>query len=799
MISFRIPILLTSIILLLLSFYFAKNFRLDASSDTLILQNDENFQYFEYYNKIFPSKNFLILAVKSNNKIDEDYIKNINSIKNQLNKIDKIDSIFSIVDLPILFLNKLTLSDLKNIEIPNINNSNHKLDQVLDEFAESPIFSNLIINKKKNLSSLIIYLKKNEEYEKIKKLKKNLELNNLNKNEINKKYFQYKQINKNERKKLIKKIRNIINEQNNEYKYYLGGIDMIASDTINFIQKDIIIFSFVVLFFIIIVLFIIYRELKWVIIPLMTSIYSVIIMIGLIGFMSWEITAISGNFILLMLILSISMNIHIINNYRINYRHNSNSNILFITINEMFWPCLYTALTTIVAFGSLLFSNIKPIIDFGYIMIMALLIIFFSSFTILPLIISYFPTIKQNKSLKFSILNNFSNISIKKSNTIISLNIILFIISIFGFYKLNVENSFINYFKSNTEIHQGMKLIDTELGGTTPLDIIINFNDNINVVESDINNENEESLDFEEDLFFEEGLFENEKDQTWFTEEKLSIVKKIHEYLDQKNEIGKVQSLDSLIQMANLINKSDLSIFELSILYKEIPENYKNSLIDPFLSTQNNMVKITARIKDSEKIKRNELIKDINSYIDQNFKEIKDFKVNGLLVLYNDMLQSLFSSQIKSFGIILISIFIMFLILFKSLKLSFFGIIPNIFASSFILGLIGILGIPLDIMTITIAAITIGIAVDNTIHYIYRIKENRKKDNNINNLIENTHANVGYAVLTTSLTIAFGFSVLCLSNFIPTILFGIFTALAMIIAMLGVLLTLPSILSKFKI
>jgi len=301
-------------------------------------------------------------------------------------------------------------------------------------------------------------------------------------------------------------------------------------------------------------------------------------------------------------------------------------------------------------------------------------------------------------------------------------------------------------------------------------------------------------LELSDDIFFNQ-----QEGNNWFTKEKLITIKKIHEFLEQRNEIGKVQSIYSLINMANLINKKNLTIFELSILYNKIPENYKEDLINPFLSIDENMIKISARIKDSDEIKRDILILDINKYIQKEFKNISEFKVNGLLVLYNNMLQSLFNSQIKSFSIILISIFIMFMILFRSLKLSIIGIIPNIFASSIILGIIGLLNIPLDIMTITIAAITIGIAVDNTIHYIYNIKENKKIIKSNSELIKYAHNNVGKAVLTTSLTIAFGFSVLSLSNFVPTILFGIFTSLAMIIAMIGVLITLPSILYKVKL
>ena len=794
----KILISIFALLLIIISVYFTFNIKLDASSDTLILKNDKTFEYFEYYNNIFPSKNFLILAVKSNKNIDENYLQNIQKLNEKIKNLTNVESTLTILDAPILLSNNITLSELANSDIETIRNTNIDNDIILDEFSNSPILKDQLINKDKNLTSIIIYTKKNDNLKELRIKKNQNELNKDERKNIEKKYNLEKIKYNNDRDKLILDIREIISTENNEYKYYLGGIDMIASDTISFVKNDIKIFGFAVLIFIVFVLFLIYRDIKWVIIPLITTVYSVLFMTGFVGFMKWEITAISSNFISLMLILSISMNIHIVNHYRIHSIDNTITNKLYYTMTKMFWPCLYTGLTTIVAFSSLLFSNIKPIIDFGFIMVFALLFIFLSSFTILPLLISFFPKIKKDKIKRFFILDLFYKISIKNTYIIFSINLIFICFSIYGINKLNVENSFINYFKSNTEIHKGMKLIDTELGGTTPIDVIIKFNKDKFDIDINDNIENDdEDLIFEDEIFLEEDLFsENISEESWFTDEKIITIKKIHQYLESRKEIGKVQSIYSLIEMGNLINKKELTNFEISILYKEIPENYKIRLINPFLSTENNMVKINARVKDSYEINRNQLIFEIKKYIESEFNNVDTFEINGLLVLYNNMLQSLFDSQLKSFGIILLAIFVMFLILFQSIKLSIFGMIPNIIASTFILGLIGNLGIPLDIMTITIAAITIGIAVDNTIHYIYRVKEN--KNNIIEESIKKAHNNVGNAVLTTSLTIAFGFSVLILSNFIPTILFGLFTALAMILAMLGVLITLPTLIYKYK-
>ena len=795
----KILISFFAILVLLFFSNFIKNFKIDASSDTLILQNDEDFKYFNYYNKVFPTKNFLVLAISSNEIIDENYIKKINTLKNKLMKIKEIDSIFSIVDAPILLTNNLQLTDLKNT-IENINNTEITLSKVLKEFSNNPLYVNQIISQDKKISSLIIYLKKDQIFLKLKE-NKNLSSNNLNE------YKKNKDIQNKKRQELIKNIRIIINEEqnndtklNNKFNYYLGGIDMIIDDSITYVKKDILFFSFSVTLFIFIILFIIFKNIKWVIIPLISSGYSIIIMIGLMGLFKWEVTAISSNFISLMLILSISMSIHIINNYKKNYNNKDIQEPIKTTLTNMFWPCFYTALTTIVAFSSLIFSDIKPIIDFGIIMIVALFLIFLTSFTILPLLIYIWPTIDNKKNINLIVLKYFSNLSLNNSLKIIVINLIVVSISIYGIKNLSVENSFINYFKKNTEIYKGMKIIDENLGGTTPLDIIIKFNDE-DLQDNQIVTNKENDFESDEDDLFEDLELVDElfsDDNIWFNEEKIRIVTEIHKFLENKKEIGKVQSIYSLIDIANQINKKNLSSFELSVLYNEVPENYKKDLLDPYLSIDENMVKINARVKDSAEINRDKLIKDINLELNSLYKNNVEIKINGLLILYNNMLQSLFSSQINSLGIVILAIFVMFLILFKSFKLSIIGIIPNILASSIILGILGLFKIPLDIMTVTIAAITIGIAVDNTIHYLYRYKENNLKLMNIEKSIQKTHENVGNAVLTTSITIAFGFSVLAFSNFIPTVLFGIFTALAMLIAMIGVLLTLPSLLKRFS-
>tara|TARA_B100000700_G_scaffold72183_1_gene80435 strand:- start:251 stop:1816 length:1566 start_codon:yes stop_codon:yes gene_type:complete len=516
-------------------------------------------------------------------------------------------------------------------------------------------------------------------------------------------------------------------------------------------------------------------------------------MVGLLGLIGWKVTVISSNFIALMLILTMAMNIHLSTRLLQLKKNNPSLNkfdLIKSSTSKMVWPIVYTVLTTICAFLSLIFSGIKPIIDFGWMMTLGLLISFSVTFLLLPTLINFFPLTKIDiKEEKSHITNYLSNISITNKNLVIIFSSLLLFISIFGISKLEVENSFINYFKKSTEIYKGMKLIDEKLGGTTPLEIILNFPQNkIEKVEDD---------EFED--------WDNEDDggneKYWFTKDKIDRINLVHNYLETLPEIGKVLSFSSLLQVAKeLNNNKELGTLEMGVLYSKLPDYIKSEIVDPYISIEKNQARINLRIKDSQPdIRRNNLIKKINSDLELELGfEKSEFKLAGVLILFNNLLQSLFKSQILTLGFVMSGIFIMFFILFKNLTLSLIGVVPNFIAAFFILGIIGLLEIPLDMMTITIAAITIGIAVDNSIHYIYRFKEEFALKKNYEKTIKYCHSTVGVAILNTSITIIFGFSILVFSNFIPTIYFGVFTGIAMLLALLSVLTLLPALILVFK-
>ena len=461
-----------------------------------------------------------------------------------------------------------------------------------------------------------------------------------------------------------------------------------------------------------------------------------------------------------------------------------------MTTSNMYWPILYTVLTTICAFLSLIFSEIKPIIDFGWMMTMGLLTSFIITFTLLPTLLNFIESsninIKKDQRSKFTYF--LGNFAIDRKNIIFGTTVFVIILSVAGISKLEVENSFINYFNKNTEIYKGMKLIDEKLGGTTPLEVILKFPKN---------KEEKSDDDFEDDW----GDEEQNNDKYWFTKDKIDKINNVHNYLDSLEPVGKVLSFSSIIEVATQLNNNKpLGTLEMGVLYSKIPDTIKKEIVDPYISIKDSEARISLRIKDSlEDLRRNDLINQINFDLENKLGLKKDeFKLGGVLILFNNLLQSLFKSQILTLGFVMVGIFIMFIILFRNIKLSLIGVVPNFIAAFFILGIIGLAGIPLDMMTITIAAITIGIAVDNSIHYIYRFKEEFSKIKDYDKTLRVCHSTVGVAILNTSITIVFGFSILVLSNFIPTIYFGIFTGIAMLLAMISVLTLLPSLLLVIK-
>jgi len=793
-----------------ISFKGISNFKLDASSDALVLEGDLALKKYRENEEEFGDSSFLIVTYEPNNELfTKESLSTLEEIEQKLSSIDGVDSVLSLLDAPIFFQPKVSLSKVSD-NLKDLTTEGIDLELAKDEIINNPIYKDLIISADGSITAMQVVLRANDEYDLL--ISKRYEiLDSLSAKEPITKEVRLSLIkelqsinqrisslNDNESKfnsNLVQEIRNILGFYKNEATLYLGGPAMITSDMMDYIKSDLVVFGSAVALVFAFMLYLFFGNIWFVILPILNAFFTTFVTAGFLGFMDWKISVVSSNFIALLLILTISLTVHVL--VKINELKKESSdykNSLIDSVNQMFLPCFFAAITTAVAFLSLLLGDLKPVIEFGKMMAFGISIAFIFTFSFLPSAISL---LKESQSKDYLSLHKITNkiLSLAKNN---SLSVYLvfastFCILIFGTTKLIVENRFIDYFDEETEIHQGMLEIDKNLGGTATLDIIIRepFE--------------EISEDLIADDFFDDGLFDDDDSNAsgyWWNVYSLAELENIHDYLESLPEIGKVLSVSSGIKLARMINDGkDLNDLELALLRSVLPEDIRETLLYSYINSDDSIVRISTRVNESaENLNRKDLLEKISYDLQTKFNLSEErFEMTGLAVLYNNMLQSLFQSQIGSLTLVFSVIALMLLLIFKSFKIMVIGLIPNIFVASSVIGTLGLLRIPLDIMTITVAAISVGMAVDNTIHYIYRYKKEMKATKSVEQALLNAHTTTGRAIFYTAATIATGFSILSLSNFFPTQLFGIFTALAMLVAFISSLSLLPNLLVKFKV
>ena len=777
-------------------------FQLDASSDTLLLDNDPDLKIYRENSRKYGSSDFLVIAFTPNKDIfTNETITLLENLVGKLKEVDGISNVLSLFDVPLLSYSEQSINELAE-NVVTLSTDDVDLTKAKYEFETNEVYRGLLISKDLKTIALQMTLKPNESYQKL--ISKRYELLDQ-KNLIEEKSFkkdlesldfqieEQKQINLINEATLINEVRRITKDYEGYGEIFLGGGAMIAHDTIKMIQQDLFTFGVAVFFMFVLILSIIFRQFRWVIVPLVSAGLSALFTTGLISWIGWKVTVVSANFIALLMIIGISLTVHLVVRYReITSKFNdiSHNEALKRTLSQMFLPCLYTALTTMVAFASLIISDIRPIIDFGLLMVLSIFIAFSVSFVFFGSLASL-----MNKNLKDTNIDYSSGFTtwinslvVRFKNIILLISLLGFIFSIVGINKLSVENKFIDYFKPSTEIYKGLSLIDKKLGGTAPLDIIISAPEN--------NFEN----DYESEDDFDDFGLETEQYGYWFNSQNLSYLEEIHDYLEARPEIGKVLSVSSAIKLAEIVKGNKLDDLELALLRKVLPEDINNQLLSSYISEDDNQVRLSARVIESmDGLNRKNLIEEVKNDLIKNYELTEDqFYLSGISVIYNNLLQSLFQSLIGSLSIVFAAIFAMFIILFRSLYMAIIAMIPNLLSASSVLGIIGWSGIPIDIMTVTVAAISIGIGVDNTIHYVHRFLKEYEQNNNYDLAIKNSHSTIGRAMFYTSLTIVLGFMILVSSNFNPSVFFGIFTSFSMIVAILAALMLLPVLIRHLK-
>lgn len=794
--------------------WYAQYFQIDASSDTLINENDPDMQYARVVSSRYDVQDFLLIAyTPKKDLLSDEVLSDIGRLKSDLEQLPGVASVMTLLDVPMLESPPVSVKDLAG-DLPTI--LSPRVDRALarKELSTSPLYRNLIVSPDLSTTALQINLTIDQHYRDIVAQRDKLidkgasvglsEAEAARRDRLEAEILAMRKTFKVQNEKLIADIRAIMSRYRDKADLFLGGVDMIANDLIRFIKNDLEVFGLGVFIFLVLALGIIFRKIRWVLIPLMCCFFSVIAMAGLLGLFGWKVTVISSNFISLQLILTMSLSIHLVVRYReeeARFPDLTHRDLVIFTMREKLIPCLYATLTTVAGFASLLLCDLKPVITFGWMMVVGLIVSLLFTFLFFPAALALLkktppPPVSGGGEFMTRVTAHLTEFH---GRLIILVAFIALALSIIGISRLTVENAFVNYFKKSTEIYKGMRVIDQKLGGTTPFDVTLDFPETKDkpAVKPAVKAADDFG-DFDEFSEFEK---KDNQENYWFTPYKMNKILAVHNYLESIPETGKVLSLGTMLKVAQQLNGGrPLDSLELSLVYNELPERFRKILIDPYVSVENNQARLSVRVVDTAKtLRRDQLIRKMEKEIPAEFGFNRaDVRLTGMLVLYNNVLQSLFDSQIKTLGLVLLALMIMFLVLFRSLKVALIAVFPNLLSVSVVLGVLGWLKLPLDMMTITIASISVGIAVDDTIHYIHRFKEEYAINPDYLAAMRNCHESIGYAMYYTSLAIVAGFSILAFSNFIPTIAFGLLTGLAMVIALLAALTLLPRLIILIK-
>lgn len=783
------------------------NFRIDASADSLLLDNDQDLQRYRDLTKHYATSDFLFITVTPPESLFEPASQQlIAALRADLKALPEVASVMTILDVPLVKNTDLRLSEAvvkyRTLESPGVD-----LAKARNELLTSPLYRKTVISEDGKTTAIRVMLKDHTAFDALQTERGDLvylrATSGLSPTDaarlaaIDPVYAAGKRALEEDNRAAIVHLREVLKKYPDTAHLHLGGLSMITNDLISYVRSDISVFGFGALALAVVMLGYLFREVRWVMIPLVTCVYCTVAILGLLGLVGWELTVISSNFIALTLILTISVSIHLIVHYMELYREHpefTQAELVHSMAHDMAPPCFYTSLTSIVGFASLITSDIKPIIDFGWMMSLSLVVVFVALFTLIPCMM----TLMQKRPLKVQEEGNagftlvLARFTDRHGTFVLGATVLITVLGVWGIAKLEVENSFINYFKKSTEIYQGLKQVDETLGGTTPLTVVLKFAppDKPAAVTSE---------DPELASMFEDSS--SQKSDYWFTPEKIARIKQVHDFLETIPGIGKVTSLASMVRVAEDLNHGrEFDPFELNVIYKRLPENLKQEMLSPYISIEYDEALLSVRVLDSQpNLRREELLTRIREGLthDLGLKR-SEFEVTGLLVLYSNMLQSLYSSQIQSLGWSILGVLLILWVLFRSFKAALIGVIPNIVAATGVLGFMGWMGIPLDMMTIMVASLTIGIAVEDCIHYLYRYGVEFKRIQNGIETLYYCHSNIAKAGFYTTLVVCFGFSILVLSNFVPSIIFGILTTIAMTIAILGALTLMPKLILMWK-
>jgi len=808
-------------VLLLAAATQVRHFHLDASAESLMLETSEDMRYYRELRARYGSDDFLIVTYSPEAELFSDgTLARLVALRDELAAMERVASVTSILDVPLLDSPRVTFAEVQS-GIRTLLDEDTDRDLARQEFRTSPLYRDLLMNQGADTTALLVAMKRDDEAQGLLQRRAELRamgsLDGAKAAELEHVSTAYARIHarlQDEMAADVAEARAILAGYRDDARIHLGGVPMIAVDMIDFVAGDIRTFGIGVALFIVVLLAVAFRQLRWVVVPSVVCAGVALGMVGFLGAMAWPVTVVSSNFISLVLILTLSLIVHLVVQQRELHMNNpqaSSRELMRDTVRNKIKPSFFTAITTVVAFGSMLFAEIRPIMDFGLMMVCAVIFGFVLTFVLFPALVAPLrpgPVPRPGKDVTANVIQGLARFTEARGRLVGALFAVIAVFGVSGVFHLSVENRFIDYFKPSTEIYQGMELIDRELGGTTPLDVVLDASDAYLAFEEEEDDWVDDWDDDWDDLGGDDMLANGDTvdDDSpmggfWFNSFQLQELEEIRAYLDGLPETGKILSVATSMQLITHLNEGrPLEGLELAVLHRQLPSDLREILFTPYMSSDGNQMRFDIRIIDSApNLERNELLRQIRTDLLEKF-DLAPEQVNlsGMLVLYNGVMQSLLRSQYITMFVVFGAMMIMFGLLFRSIPMAVIGPLPTLVAAVSVLGLMGWVGIPLDIMTMTIAAITIGIGVHDTIHYTDRFSREVKQGADYTQAMHASHGSVGRAMFYTTVIVVAGFSILTLSNFMPTIYFGLLTGASMIFALLSNLMLLPLLLQRLR-
>jgi hypothetical protein len=762
----------------------ALGFRIDASPDTLLTPNNEHYVQTRVVNERFATAEMLVIAYqpRDHELLSDATFEDLRGLTREISALPRVASVRSLLNVPIpgdgngtAALASLSGSSFEERELP--------FDELSRALRGHPIYEGLLVDEAQTITSLQVLFSADEALAaldaRILEAERQAlggELSGTQKERLESLRRRAEPLQRalsNAREEEVTRIGDIVAVYRDDADVYVGGIHALEHGLIGIIEHDVAVFGSAIAVAICSMLLILFRSFRWMMVPVAACAISVTCTVGVFVLLGLETTVISANFVALQLILTLAVVMHLIVEYRQSAARHPEwpvGSLIDATMRRKTKPCLYAGLTTSVGFASLLVSGIQPVISFGWMMIIAMGISLAVTLILFPSAIALFQPGRPGATggrLTTALLERLARLATRRKGFVLAASAAVFLWGLSGAFLLELENSFLDYFDESTDIHRDLAFIDRHLGGTTPLDVVYTIP------------EAERSPDLV------------------LTAEAVQALQRIHNELEQHEAVGKVLSVTSFTALARRLNGDrPLTETELTAAYRLIPDEVRDELLGSFFAPDQHQVRFSTQIQDTTAgLDRSALLQDIRAGLESLGVAEDDYQLTNLAVLYEDILSQLFTSQASTIAVVLAALAAAFWASFGSLSVALTALVPNVLAATAVFGIMGWLGIELDVMTITIAAVTIGIAVDDTIHYVHRFLEVRR-DEDGEQAVLTVHRTVGFPILYTTIIITLGFSLLALSDFVPSVLFGALTGFAMVVALIADLTLLPVLLAR---